>query len=138
MQWGPWTYSTDMPPASAPNPPTNANGQLGGQSGDTHSIGETNEDDEDDDDIERTSRPFVEHYPNERAGTPISVEPLDDFDLAGYIGSCGPFADPKVFEVAELLVCSNLTNREQTAFLQSELVSNKPKNYNYLLTFSIA
>lgn len=70
------------------------------------------------------ARVFVEHYPNDRAGAPIDSGPLDDFDLAAYIGSCGPFADPKVFRAAELLVSSNLTNAQRTEFLESEVVSN--------------
>lgn len=123
-----------MPPATAPNLPTGANDQSHGPSGNINSIGEVSEDEEDN--VGRAPLPFVEHYPNERAGAPISAEPLDDFDLAAYIGACGPFADPKVFEAAELLVSSNLTNNERTAFLQSEVVSNEQNNYNQLLTFS--
>lgn len=96
-----------MPPATASDLPTNANSGL---------MGEENEVGEDDN--EHAPLPFVEHYPNEHAGAPITVEPLDNFDLAAYIGACGPFADPRVFEAAELLVSSNLTNNKRTALLQ--------------------
>ena len=55
---------------------------------------------------------FVEYYPNNWAGTPIDMEPMEEFDLGAYISSCGLFADPKVFHAAELLVASNLTNSQ--------------------------
>lgn len=56
----------------------------------------------------------------------------EDFDLATYIYSCGPFADPKVFRAAELLISSNLTNAERTEFLESEVVSQS----DTLMTFT--
>lgn len=73
------------------------------------------------------SREFVEYYPNEGAGAPISSVIEDDFDLGAYIRSCGPFAEPKAFRAAELLISSNLTNAEWTEFLESEVVRQRDK-----------
>lgn len=84
---------------------------------------------------ENRPREFVEFYPNEGAGAPIASVLDNDFDLAAYILACGPFADPKAFQAAELLISSNLTNAERTEFLQSEIVSQRANTVScaYLL-----
>lgn len=110
-----------MPPA--PNPHQTSHDDTASQSPDNNHSGTSSRDSESDAGS-GPARVFVEHYPNERAGAPIDTEPLEEFDLAAYIGSCGPFADPKVFRAAELLIAGNLTNNQRTEFLQSEVVSN--------------
>lgn len=109
-----------MPPSSNPDNPSYSNPGAFQSPPD----GDTSSQESESDGSSAPTRVFIEYYPNNQAGAPIDIEPLDDFDLAAYIGSCGPFADPKIFRAAELLVASNLTNAQKTEFLESELVSN--------------
>ncbi|KAG8785857.1 hypothetical protein FRC12_017093 [Ceratobasidium sp. 428] len=69
---------------------------------------------------------FVEDFPDPDAGAPISNERIPEVDLAAYMKSCGDLADPKHFEVAELLMTSGMTDEAKERHLRSTLVSVQP------------
>ncbi|KAG8722468.1 hypothetical protein FRC09_006235 [Ceratobasidium sp. 395] len=66
---------------------------------------------------------FVEDFPDPDAGAPISNERIPEVDLAAYMKSCGDLADPKHFEVAELLMTSGMTDEAKERHLRSTLYS---------------
>jgi hypothetical protein len=68
---------------------------------------------------------YVEEFPDPSAGAPISNERMSQPDLSAYMRTCGPMADPKCFEAAELLMTSKLTNADIDRHLKSNIVSTR-------------
>jgi hypothetical protein len=67
--------------------------------------------------------PFVEEFIDARAGQPIDESRAPPFDLRAHMASVGPFASPKHFEVAELLMTTKMTNASRDEHLKSRKVS---------------
>ncbi|KAG8759337.1 hypothetical protein FRC11_002095 [Ceratobasidium sp. 423] len=68
---------------------------------------------------------YVEEFPDPLAGAPISDELVPPPDLAAYMRSVGPMADPEHFEAAELLMTSGLTNVDKDRHLKSKKYAGK-------------
>lgn len=66
---------------------------------------------------------YVEEFPDPLAGAPISDELVPPPDLAAYMRSVGPMADPEHFEAAEILMTSGLTDADKDRHLKSKKVS---------------
>ncbi|EUC57340.1 hypothetical protein RSOL_219280, partial [Rhizoctonia solani AG-3 Rhs1AP] len=64
---------------------------------------------------------FVEEFPDPLAGTPISNKRKLPPDLAAYMRSVGVLADPKLFETAELLMTTGLTDADKDRHLKSTM-----------------
>lgn len=68
--------------------------------------------------------PFVEQFPIDTAGAPISLETKPARDLRAYVDSCGRLRDPDLFETAELLVMTVPKAKDRTKHLRSKVVSD--------------
>jgi hypothetical protein len=67
--------------------------------------------------------PFIEEFSDARAGQPIDNSRAVPFDLRAHMASVGPFASPKHFEAAELLMTTKMTNDLWDEHLKSRKVS---------------
>ncbi|QRV95465.1 hypothetical protein RhiJN_23483 [Ceratobasidium sp. AG-Ba] len=67
---------------------------------------------------------LVEDFPDPLAGAPISSEWIPEPDLEAYINTTGTMANPKDFEVAELLMTLGMTDETKDRHLKSVLVSD--------------
>lgn len=70
------------------------------------------------------AEPFIERFPVDTAGQPISTESAPKKDLRSYMDSCGRLRDPELFETAELLMMTVPKAKDRTKHLQSKLVSS--------------
>jgi hypothetical protein len=102
----------DPPPATGPQQPVNL-GSEGSQDGSTPAA----------DNEQVCTQPFVEKFPLSTAGTPISNDTKPEPNLLEYMKSCGTLADPKLFNVAKLLMMTVPKGRDRTRHLQSPVVS---------------
>ncbi|QRV76877.1 hypothetical protein RhiJN_19722 [Ceratobasidium sp. AG-Ba] len=64
---------------------------------------------------------LVEDFPDPLAGAPISNERIPEPDLEAYVNATGTMANPKDFEVAELLMTSGMTDETKDRHLKSIL-----------------
>lgn len=76
-----------------------------------------------DDDGRTCEEPFVEEFPINTAGQPISNRRTSCRDLGSYLASCGKMANCECFEAAELLMTTGLSAKSRTRHLQSSFVS---------------
>jgi hypothetical protein len=67
---------------------------------------------------------FVEDFPITTAGKPILSEAKPEPDLCAYLDSCGRLKDPKLFDVAELLMMTVPKAKDRTKHLKSPAVSS--------------
>jgi hypothetical protein len=68
-------------------------------------------------------RVFVEGFPNQSAGAPISNKLKDGPDLNVYMRDCGPLGDRDIFEAAEVLMTTGLTDEGKDRHIKTKLVS---------------
>jgi hypothetical protein len=68
-------------------------------------------------------RAFVESFPDRSAGTPIGNKVKDKPDLNVYMRDCGPLGDRDVFEAAEVLMTTGLTDEGKDRHIKTKLVS---------------
>ncbi|KAG8721792.1 hypothetical protein FRC08_010129 [Ceratobasidium sp. 394] len=64
---------------------------------------------------------FVEHYPDPRAGAPMSDEIVQPIDLRAYMAKAGNLGNPNYFETLDLLMTTGLNNAGWDAYLKSRL-----------------
>jgi hypothetical protein len=69
-------------------------------------------------------RIFVERFPDARAGAPVSDKIACKPDLRTYLMKTGNLSNPDLFDTAELLMTTGLTNTGRDRHLQSRLVSS--------------
>jgi hypothetical protein len=62
---------------------------------------------------------YVEHFPNPRAGAPISDQVLPALDLEEYLQATGPFTNLENFDVAQILMSSEMTNGLRNWYLDT-------------------
>ncbi|KAG8742571.1 hypothetical protein FRC10_001236, partial [Ceratobasidium sp. 414] len=62
---------------------------------------------------------YVEDYPDPLAGSPVSNDRIPPPDLDAYMKSVGKLANPKVFEGAELLLTSGMTDATKERHIKS-------------------
>lgn len=60
---------------------------------------------------ETCCKPFVEHFPDKRAGAPVKDTRVESENLRAYMRSCGDLANSAHFETAELLMSSGMTDK---------------------------
>lgn len=80
------------------------------------------------------AEPFVEHFPIDTAGEPISTETAPKKDLRTYLDSCGRLRDPELFETAELLMMTVPKGKDRTKHLQSKMVSSLQARNSQILS----
>ncbi|QRW03803.1 hypothetical protein RhiLY_02802 [Ceratobasidium sp. AG-Ba] len=64
---------------------------------------------------------YVELFPNPFAGAPINDKVVEPLDLSAYMASIGNLGNPDLFDTAELLMTTGLTNMGRDAHLKSRL-----------------
>lgn len=78
---------------------------------------------EDDSDDQICEEVFIERFPINTAGKPISTKIKPKPDLRAYVESCGKLPDPDLFDTAELLFMTVPRGKDRTKHLQSKRVS---------------
>ncbi|KAG9080059.1 hypothetical protein FRC06_007126, partial [Ceratobasidium sp. 370] len=68
---------------------------------------------------------YVEDFPDPLAGAPISEDRAPELDMEAYMGSCGALANPRHFEVADLLTTTGMTDAAKDKHLKSTLYEDK-------------
>ncbi|KAG9087886.1 hypothetical protein FS749_002576 [Ceratobasidium sp. UAMH 11750] len=64
---------------------------------------------------------YVEDFPDPLAGAPISEDRAPELDKDAYMQSCGALANPKHFEIADLLTTTGMTDEAKDKHLKSTL-----------------
>ncbi|KAG8716653.1 hypothetical protein FRC08_009076 [Ceratobasidium sp. 394] len=68
---------------------------------------------------------YVQEFPDELAGAPISDEQEPTPDLGAYMRSCGHMADPFYFETVELLLTTGLKDNGKDKHLKSSMYRDR-------------
>lgn len=112
----PWIDEPITPitqPPSTPNPEPSQRAHLHQTGADKHATKP----------MRRERGLFVEEFSNPSAGAPISDERMPTPDLEAYMASSGRLADPELFNDAELLMTTGMTDAAKDRHLKSQRVS---------------